>query len=93
MLAAAVLQFGFLLFDEDMEDGAKAALTVSMVMLIVLCIVFTGNFLRGAPPAPRRIRLLVPVRTFVCVIAARSTRQGPPGRCERTTVRSPDALA
>ena len=47
----------------------------------------------GAPPAPRRMRRRVPVRTFVCVIAARSTRQGPPGRCERTTVRSPDALA
>ena len=47
----------------------------------------------GAPPAPRRIRLLVPVRTFVWTIWARSTRQGPPGRCDKTTVRSPEALA
>eukprot|EP00949_MAST-11_sp_MAST-11-sp1_P005350 g5350.t1 len=39
MLAAAVLQFGFLLFDDDMGDGAKAALTVSMVTLIIRCIV------------------------------------------------------
>ena len=34
----------------------------------------------GAPAAPRRIRLVVPVRTFVCVIWARSTRQVPPGK-------------
>ena len=34
----------------------------------------------GADAAPRRIRLLVPVRTFVCVIWARSTRQVPPGK-------------
>ena len=47
----------------------------------------------GADAAPRRIRRRVPVLIFVCVIAARSTRQGPPGRCDKTTVRSPDALA
>ena len=34
----------------------------------------------GAGAAPRRMRLLVPVRTFVCVIWARSTRQVPPGK-------------
>ena len=34
----------------------------------------------GAPAAPRRMRRRVPVRTFVCVIWARSTRQVPPGK-------------
>ena len=36
----------------------------------------------GAPAAPRRMRRRVPVRTFVCVIWARSTRQVPPGKCD-----------
>ena len=40
----------------------------------------------GGGGAPRRMRRRVPVLIFVCVIWARSTRHGPPGKCERTTV-------
>ena len=36
---------------------------------------------RGSVPvAPRRMRRRVPVLIFVCVICARSTRHGPPGK-------------
>ena len=47
LLAACVLQFGFFLFDDDMEDGVKSAITVFMIILITLCLlVFVGILCR-----------------------------------------------